>query len=31
MNEADPSVIVRVAGIINNIGLRQPVKETVKE
>jgi hypothetical protein len=31
MNEADPSVIVRVAGIINNIGLRQPVKAVVKE
>jgi hypothetical protein len=31
MNEADPAVIVRVAGQINNMGLRQPIGDVVKE
>lgn len=31
MNEADPGVIIKVAGAINNVGLRQPIKETIKE
>ena len=31
MNEAAPSVIIKVAGQINNIGLRQPIKDTIKE
>ena len=31
MNEADPAVIVRVAGQINNMSLRQPIGDVVKE
>ena len=31
MNEADPSVVIKVAGQTNNIGLRQPIKDTIKE
>ena len=31
MNEADPAVIVRVAGVINNMSMRPPVKKTIKE
>lgn len=31
MNEADPSVIIKVAGQINNIGLRRPIDDIVKE
>jgi hypothetical protein len=31
MNEADPSVIIKVAGQINNIGLRRPIDDVIKE
>jgi|TARA_B100000424_G_C22890846_1_gene473895 hypothetical protein len=31
MNEADPGVIVKVAGAINNAGFRVPVGEAIKE
>ena len=31
MNEADPAVIVKVAGQINNIGMRKPIGEVIKE
>ena len=31
MNEADPAVIIKVAGLINNIGLRKPIGDLVKE
>jgi|TARA_R110000868_G_scaffold363270_1_gene625538 hypothetical protein len=31
MNEADPAVIIKVAGVINNIGARPPVEALTKE
>lgn len=31
MNEADPSVIIKIAGQINNIGMRQPLETLTKE
>lgn len=31
MNEADPAVIIKVAGMINNVGYRQPLDTLVKE
>jgi hypothetical protein len=31
MNEADPAVIVKVAGQINNIGIRKPIGDVIKE
>ncbi len=31
MNEADPAVIIKVAGLINNIGLRKPIGDLIKE
>ena len=31
MNEADPTVIIKIAGQINNIGMRQPLETLAKE
>jgi pseudouridine-5'-phosphate glycosidase len=31
MNEADPAVIIKIAGQINNIGMRQPLETLAKE
>lgn len=31
MNEADPSVIIKIAGAINNAGFRNPTEALVKE
>jgi hypothetical protein len=31
MNEADPSVIIKIAGQINNIDMRQPLETLTKE
>ena len=31
MNEADPAVIIKIAGQINNIGMRQPLETLTKE